>query len=261
MLDARDWFQLLPIPGGELRMGSSADELGRALDYWGARLINPRYTRDVFADWLAKEYPDHVVSIDKFSIARFPVTNSQYRAFVSATGHRPARSHLQPEDHPVWGIQRADIDAFLAWARQESGLPLRLPTEAEWEHAARGPSRREYPFGDAFDPRLCNTKEAGIGTTTPVGKYAAHPSELGVCDLAGNVEEWTSSLYEPYPGGRFISDDLTQKLGPQYPILRGGCHALGGDLARCARRHGPFPDGNEFQLIGMRVALSEGLTS
>jgi toxoflavin biosynthesis protein ToxD len=261
MIDASDWFELLPIPAGELRMGSTEEEFERALAEWSLRLVNPRYTRAVFADWLRKECPTQLVQVAPFALARFPVTNAQYRRFVAATGHRPARSDAGPADHPVWGIDRGDIDAFLAWAQQESGLPLRLPTEAEWEWAARGPSHREYPFGDTFDERLCNTKEAGIGSTTPVTAYAAYPSEHGVCDLAGNVEEWTSSTYAPYPGGRFIDDDLSERLGPSYPILRGGCHALGGDLARCARRHGPFPDGNEFQLIGMRVALSEGWRS
>jgi formylglycine-generating enzyme required for sulfatase activity len=258
MLDAHDYFQLLPVAAGQPRIGSDAGELERALTDWSARLVNPRYTRAMFADWLQKEYPAHTVSVGRFWLARFPVTNAQYGRFVAERGHRPAPSQAEPGDHPVWGLERSDVDAFLDWARAASGLPLRLPSEPEWEHAARGPSRREYPFGDQFDARLCNTREAAIGGTTPVTAYAAHPSEFGMCDLAGNVEEWTESSYAPYPGGRFISDDLSDRLGPSYPILRGGCHALGGDLARCARRHGPFPAGNEFQFIGMRVALPEG---
>jgi len=183
------------------------------------------------------------------------VTNGQYRDFVLATGHPSCGSLLarSPDDHPAWGMGAEDIRAFVAWASDESGAALRLPTEEEWEYAARGPSRREYPFGDTFDARLCNTKEGGVGTTTSVRKYAAYPSELGICDMAGNVEEWTSSFYEPYPGGSRVSDHLTDAHGPRYPILRGGCFELGGDLARCARRHGPLPI---FRYSGFRLAAS-----
>jgi formylglycine-generating enzyme required for sulfatase activity len=202
-----------------------------------------------------KEYPAHPVHVSSFRLARFPVTNRQYRLFCEATGHRPPRSLVigLPDDHPVWGVDAGSIEGFLAWARESTGTAVRLPTEAEWEWAARGPARRQYPFGDEFDARLCNTREAGHGLTTSVMAHERYPSPFGICDMAGNVEEWTASDYAEYPGGDFIEDHLTSALGLRYPVLRGGSAELGGDLARGARRHGPHP---QFTMFGFRVAVS-----
>src|SRR5689334_13666195 len=175
-MDAFDYFELMPIAGGHCLLGSTAAELEAARNEWGDRLVNPIYTREVFATWLSKEFPAHPVTVARFALARFPVTNGQYRDFVFATDHPPCGSLLEecPDDHPAWGMGSEDIAAFIAWASNESSASLRLPTEEEWEYAARGPSRREYPFGDKFDSRLCNTKEAGIGATTSVRKYATY---------------------------------------------------------------------------------------
>jgi formylglycine-generating enzyme required for sulfatase activity len=253
--DAADLFELLDIPGGTLRMGSTEAEIDRAAREWSHRLVSAAYTPAMFRTWLEKEHPAHPVRVSPFRLARFPVTNRAFRAFCDATGERAPSSLVLgfPDDHPVWGVDGASIDAFLAWAREASGVALRLPTEAEWEWAARGPERWEYPFGDEFDPRLCNTREAGRGVTTSVDAHADHPSPFGVCDMAGNVEEWTASTYAAYPGGRFVWDHLTDVFGPSYAVLRGGSAELGGDLARCARRHGPHPN---FTMFGFRVAVS-----
>jgi formylglycine-generating enzyme required for sulfatase activity len=134
--------------------------------------------------------------------------------------------------------------------------PCRLPTESEWEYAARGVHGPEYPFGDEFDPSRCNTVESGIGHTTPVDRYGNGVSDWGIFDLPGNVEEWTSDLYAPYPGGEFVHDDLSEQTGGTYPVLRGGSFARGGDLARCARRHGPLPAASG-RYRGFRVAVSD----
>jgi toxoflavin biosynthesis protein ToxD len=248
-----DSLQLLPVPAGEFQMGSTPTECQRAVESWQGKLIRPNY-KDFFGSWIGKESPAHPVRVKAFKFARFPVTNFEYRAFVNETGHAPATSLRKdlPGDHPVWGVQAPDIEAFIAWARQKTGLALRLPTEAEWEYAARGPEHWEYPFGNEFDSRLCNTKEAGVGSTVSVLQHAAHPSPYGICDMAGNVEEWTSTLYAPYPGGTFIEDNLTEALGLQYHVLRGGSAECGGDLARCARRHGPHPN---YPMFGFRLAL------
>ena len=117
---------------------------------------------------------------------------------------------------------------------------------------AAGPEARRYPFGDDFDPSLCNTVESGFGETTPIDAYPRGASWCGVRELAGNVEEWTSSQYEPYPGGICVDDDLREAVGSRYPILRGGSFALGGDLARSARRHGPHPV-ERFRVCGFRL--------
>jgi len=89
-----------------------------------------------------------------------------------------------------------------------------------------------------------------------VGAHPRGASCWGVEDLAGNVEEWTASAYAPYPGGTAVDDDLQQLLGPRYTVLRGGSFALGGDLARSRRRHGPHP-GAPFRITGFRLAIDK----
>lgn len=235
-------FDMVAIPGGDAPIGSTMAEMAACRADWGDRLVDPRY-RAAFGDWIAKEYPRHSVRIAPFAISRFPVTNDQYRPFLAATG-RPAPESIRigaPGDHPVWGVEAADADDYAVWASAITGRCLALPGEAEWEWAARGPDALIYPYGDRFDATRCNTREAGIGTTTPVTAYPGGASSFGVWDMAGNVEEWVADCYAPYPGGRWIDDDLTALSGGTYRVLRGGCFALGGDLARGARRHGPHP--------------------
>lgn len=247
---------LVAVAGGVARIGSTLDEIEACVEVWGPRLVDPSYTVPMFRSWIMKEHPLHERRIAPFWMGKHPVTNAQYRTFAAqarvALPESLARG--EPDGCPVWGVTRADAEAYARWLGERTGARYRLPTEHEWEHAARGPSRREYPFGDRFDRTLCNTREAGIGHTTPVDAYPA--SELGLHDLGGNVEEWTASLYEPYPGGAAVEDDLTRAFGGPYPILRGGSFARGGDLARCARRHGPYP-APEFRYIGFRLATSE----
>jgi len=213
----------------------------------------------MFTSWIMKEYPRHPVDIQGFAIGRYPITNQQYRAFVEDSGVRAPQSlkGREPDDHPVWGVTLEEANAYCAWLSSRLNARCRLPTETEWEYAARGTTTLEFPFGNAFDPGKCNTAESGIGETTPVSRYESSASWLGVCDLAGNVEEWTSSAYAPYPGGTFVEDDLAHDVGPDYPILRGGSFALGGDLARCARRHGPYP-APIFEYRGFRVVRELG---
>ncbi|MBA2497312.1 MAG: SUMF1/EgtB/PvdO family nonheme iron enzyme [Acidimicrobiia bacterium] len=219
------------------------------------RLIDPSFATS-FRRWLQKEHPKTTVVVEGFHISRFPVTNGEYVRFLEAAGGPPPESIAsgEPDDHPVWGVDCSDAERFCGWYGRNAHRPCRLPTEAEWEYAARGPSGREYPFGDEFDPSRCNTIESGIGTTTPVDRYPHGASEWGVYDLAGNVEEWTADLYRPYPGGRFVDDDLSDAAGGTYRVLRGGSFARGGDLARCARRHGPYP-GPDYRYRGFRVVL------
>jgi formylglycine-generating enzyme required for sulfatase activity len=249
-------MDFVSIPAGVLLMGSTADQVDRCVEYWGTRLVDPSYQADQFQRWILKEYPQHPVPVAAFRLGRFPVTNAEYRPFAEASG-RPLPESLtsrEPEDHPVWGVLFEDAASYAAWLGARLGCRCRLPTEAEWEYAARGLQSSEYPFGDEFDPTRCNTIESGIGHTTPVDRYHSGVSEFGLYDLAGNVEEWTADYYRPYPGGEFIADDLTRRLGHRYRVLRGGSFARGGDLARCARRHGPYPS-PEFRYRGFRVAV------
>jgi len=180
-----------------------------------------------------------------FYIARTPVTNGQYARFVVATRHAPPehwRGKTPPEalcDHPVVNVSWDDAVAYAEWAGG------RLPTEEEWEKAARGMDGRLYPWGDEFDPGRCNALESGVRTTTPAGRYSPDgDSPCGCTDMAGNVWEWTTSEYKPGSGRR---------------VLRGGAFYDGDGDVRCAARSRDLPYlwyGNSgFRLVASPVHL------
>lgn len=152
------------------------------------------------------EMPQHRLTVTDYYIMRYPVTNGQYDRFIKATGHRPPlfweNGHFPAEksDHPVVGVAYNDALAFCRWFAAETGLAVRLPSEPEWEKAARGTDGQVYPWGDTWEEGRCNSSEAKIGDTTPVGQFSpVGDSPFGVAEMAGNVQEWVSSLYGPYP--------------------------------------------------------------
>ncbi|MEV0322461.1 formylglycine-generating enzyme family protein [Streptomyces sp. NPDC050658] len=238
------------IPGGDVKIGLPCADVQGIVNRWKHVGVREEY--------ITKETPEHVVQVDDFLIGTHPVTNSQYRAFLSATNYAPRPASWlfggYPWDranHPVHSIRAADADAYVAWLRDFTGKPFRLPSEVEWEYAAKGKSGLAYPWGDEFDTRKANTFESGIHTTTPVGIYPGGHSPFGVWDMGGNVEEYVADEYSPYPGGTEVKDHLLEGLGA-YRIARGGCFARHGDLARTRRRHGIIGSA-----CGFRVATSE----
>ncbi len=245
--------RVMAVPGGQPRIGLSADQVDAVVARW-------RHA-GVRRAWIAKETPDWTTCLSDFWLGRYPVTNFQYAAFLRDTGYerRPSTWYLGafPWDrpsHPVCGIADADADAYLSWLSQLAGHAYRLPTEAEWEHAAKGVPGREFPWGEEFCPDKANTRESGIHTTTPVGVFPAGAGPFGHLDLAGNVEEYVADSYRPYPGGAPVDDHLTQELGC-YRLTRGGSFARYGDLARTRRRHGAFP--SPLYPCGFRVATGQ----
>ncbi len=135
------------------------------------------------------------VHLETYALARFPVTNLQYTQFVRETDHRDPKwppNGLPPElaNHPVTNVSWEDATAFTAWAG------ARMPTEAEWEKAARGTDGRIYPWGDEFVAENCNTSESKTEGTRVVDAHPGGASPFGVMDMAGNVWEWTDTLYE-----------------------------------------------------------------
>jgi len=174
------------IPGGQFSMGTTEDE---------ARSLAEKYS--VHLTLFLTESPQRKIALKPFLIDRYPVTNAQYKEFVEATGHRPPggwKGRDYPEEkasHPVTGVYWQDADAYARWAG------LRLPTEAEWERAARGTDARTYPWGNHWrddatridDPRWPQTR----ALTTPVGAFPAGAGPEGVMDLCGNVAEWTGT--------------------------------------------------------------------
>ena len=240
--------RMLLVPGGSFLRGMRLEQAAEvAREY------------DLPLSWLAKACSQQEVEVDPFEIARFPVTQQEWAEFLahSDAGERPrgwpsARPERGRENHPVHGVSHDAMLAYCDWLSGETGLRYRLPTEVEWEKAARGPSGRAYPWGERFDPRCANTREAGVGETTPVGVFPAGASPYGALDMAGNVEECTGSLYRLYPGS-----PVQDPEEGSYVVTRGGCFALDGDLARCDRRHGlPFAPAAGFRLARSRASAA-----
>ena len=146
-----------------------------------------------------QDRPRHKVALHAYKIDKYPVTNAQYARFVAATGHRPPLHWAEGkiprglEMHPVTMISWFDAKAYAEWAGK------RLPTEQEWERAARGVDSRRWPWGNKMDPNRLNTYYQ-VGSTTKVGTYPAGASPDGVLDMAGNVSEWVADDFLPYPG-------------------------------------------------------------
>lgn len=141
--------------------------------------------------------PAEQVELPEFRIAAYPVTNADYLHFVEATRHRrpdfwrPDGSYpSELARHPVVFVSWDDAAAYAGWAGG------RLPSEAEWEKAARGVDGRLYPWGNEFIAANCNTSESGADGTRPVDAHPGGASPYGVMDLAGNVWEWTATPYE-----------------------------------------------------------------
>ncbi|MDX3637567.1 SUMF1/EgtB/PvdO family nonheme iron enzyme [Streptomyces europaeiscabiei] len=242
-----------PVAAAAVRIGLPAEEVEYVTRYWAHRGVQE--------SWIAKESPEHTVRISDFFIARYPVTNGEWRAFLADTGltERPTTWYLgaypwDRSNHPVAGIRAEHADAYARWLSKRTGHPWRLPTEAEWEYAAKGPDNRPYPWQGGFDPDACNTRETGVHTTTPVGAFPAGAAPCGALDMGGNVEEFTADDYAPYPGGEAVADHLVESMG-SYRIARGGGFARFGDLTRTRRRHGPFP--GPLYPVGFRLASSE----
>lgn len=147
----------------------------------------------------AADTPQHRVSLPAFLIDKYPVTNAQYALFLAKTGHLPplnwhnGRFEEEKALYPVTMVTWYDAMAYAKWAGK------RLPTEAEWEKAARGTDGRRWPWGNIMDAKLLNTYYT-VGDTSPVTKYSKGVSPYGLFDMAGNVAEWTADDFLPYPG-------------------------------------------------------------
>jgi formylglycine-generating enzyme required for sulfatase activity len=267
--------ELLPtfvaVPSIPFYMGTAERDLSTLAKAYGG-------TRESYRE----EAPQHVLTLPAFAIGRTPVTNALYAAFVAASGARAPITWRGPQppdtlrEHPVVDVSWQEANAFCEWlnvqienvklkiekaleARSDqfsifnSQFSIRLPTEAEWEHAARGTDGRSFPWGDAWDEALANTRDSGLGGTTPVGSYPVGASPYGGLDMAGNVWEWTSSLDALYPYDP--TDGREDPHAPGRRILRGGCYANPHGFARCACRFRLQPDvRNTF--LGFRLACS-----
>ncbi|MBK8465045.1 MAG: SUMF1/EgtB/PvdO family nonheme iron enzyme [Chloracidobacterium sp.] len=171
-----------------------------------------------------QERPEHPVTVKAFSMEKTEITNGEYYQFVSQTGYQNIPAHWinnKPikgqENMPVRYVNVADITAFIAWRLNRDGVAYRLPTEEEWEYAARnGAKGNLYPWGDAYKAN-CAVLDKTVNEPEIVATKSCQ-NEWGVMDLIGNVYEWTSSKAEPYPGG-----ERTKKATEPENMVRGGC--------------------------------------
>jgi formylglycine-generating enzyme required for sulfatase activity len=215
-------FDWVPIPEGEFIMGSDK-------------------TKDTYAQEV--EFPQHQVFLQQFWISRVPVTNQQYKQFIDAAGYKPP-SYWEngeipkgKELHPIVYISWRDAQFFCDWAN------VRLPSEAEWEKAARGGDGRIYPWGDTPPHRgVCNF--SNTDGTTPVGMYKQGVSPFGVLDMSGNVWEWTGSLWGSnanrsdflYPYNSLDGREDLNAADNVGRIMRGGGYTYYSHMVRCAVR-------------------------
>ncbi|MEW2287345.1 SUMF1/EgtB/PvdO family nonheme iron enzyme [Streptomyces sp. NPDC047841] len=242
---------MVDVPAARVRLGLPEDRIDAVVTAW--RHVG------VTRDWIVKEAPQCETSIAAFRLARYPVTNREYRLFLlenpdvgPPTSWRFGAYPRHLANHPVWSVRPEDADAYAAWLSRRTGRAFRLPIEAEWEYAASRGDGRAYPWGDDLPEDHANTVESGQLSTTPVGMYPAGRSPFGAYDMAGNVEEFVADDYRPYPGGRHVDDDLHDGSGSSYRVARGGSFTRCADLARCCRRHGWYR--RDLYAMGFRLA-------
>ncbi len=216
------------VPAGEFRMGSNHSS--------------------------PDERPAMKIPLDAFFIDITPVTNRSYAAFVQATDHDPPETwktlSFPPGtgDIPVTGVTWQDAVDYIEWAGK------RLPSEAQWEKAARGTDARAFPWGPKWEPTYANWNGNplfyGNAKVRPVGSFPKDQSPYGCLDMAGNVMEWTASWYKPYGPTSFTSEDF----GEKFRVVRGGCY-LSNDRNYLRTTHRSHARPGETGVIGFRCVV------
>ncbi len=204
------------IPAGEFTMGSDEAPPGGAEAYFA---------------------PEHTVDLPAYYIDVYEVTNGEFTRFqlesdYQAEGNWREYYSIGKEDFPVANVTWEDAKQFCEWAGK------RLPTEAEWEKAARGTDGLAFPWGDEFNPHYSNTNEYGVRNLMEVGSIEEDKSPYGVYDMYGNVQEWSSELMRPYPGSPV---PRSQAFDGRYVAVRGASYAMRGSSMRLWNRSGYFP--------------------
>jgi formylglycine-generating enzyme required for sulfatase activity len=220
------------VPAGEFLMGSNDDQ--------------------------DDERPVHTIFLDAFAIDKFEVTNRKYLDFVRATG-RPytsegysamaGRNPLIGPDQPVMGVSWHDAFAYCRWAG------LRLPTEAEWEKAARGADGRLYPWGHQAPDTTRANCDSRLDSTMVVGSFPAGSSPYGAHDMAGNLWEWVEDGYDPDYYWRSPRENPTGPIGAPSAVFRGGSWLTPPDMLRSSNRNSDSP-ARKSRDVGFRCARS-----
>ena len=205
---------------------------------------------------LGLEIPQHPVYLDEYWIGKYPVTVAQYLAFLAATHYKNPIAWKEqigdtPSNYPVVNVSWMDAAEFCRWLGEKSGGWIKLPTEAQWEKAARGTDGWTYPWGNE-PPDCSRANYLGCkGNLSPVGSHPSGASPYGALDMAGNVWEWVADWYGDYPSGK-----VTNPTGPtsgEYRVLRGGSWCYGSNVLRAAYRNGNYPSSSNLN-YGFRCA-------
>jgi formylglycine-generating enzyme required for sulfatase activity len=232
--------------------------------------------------------PQHEVVLPEYQIGKYPVTNTDFKEFVEAGGYtqkhwwtgagwgwKEKENRTEPDywgdirfnklNQPVVSVSWYECMAYCRWRAAEIRQPYRLPSEAEWEKAARGSDGWQYPWGNEFEPERLNSGEGEqiVKNTTPVGIYPTGKSPSGCLDMAGNVWEWTSSHWgkdwgEPeynYPYDPADGRENLEAGDDALRVLRGGAWLDPLDLARCSDRYGNNPYYRSYY-YGFRIVVS-----
>jgi len=223
-----------------------------------------------------REYPAKLTQVSDFQIAQTPVTVSQYEPFIDSgmikekkwwsdegwewfngRGEGWGRKNREIPDgwkaqvnksfHPVTGITFFETEAYCAWLGEMKGKAIRLPTEEEWEYAARGDDSRPFPWGEDFRATFANTLESEHSSTVEAASMAHDSSSFGVMDMCGNVQQWTSSVYTP------LKDEVTPPGALQ--VARGGSFNDTLFGSRTSYRRG-YPRGFFYPYLGFRIVVN-----
>jgi serine/threonine-protein kinase len=235
-------MEFVHVPAGEFLMGSDKKKDPQTFEW---------------------ELPQHKVDLSEYWIGRFPVTVAQFTAFIKASGRQcSAEANPKKGDHPVTQVSWNDADAFCTWltrliqASGQKNLKVHLPSEAQWEKAARGTDARIYPWGNQkLSDKLCNYGRK-VGSTTPVGQYSPQgDSPYGCVDMAGNVWEWTQDWLDSNYYQHSAGKDPGGTSSGEHRVLRGGSWLDSGWVVRAALRGWGSPDLRSVD-IGFRCAAS-----
>lgn len=224
-----------------------------------------------------REAPRREITIPEFEIAHAPVMVKQYAAFIEAKGYeeRPwwsqagwawrtgallswgRENRTFPQDwknqesrfdHPVTGVTFYEAEAYCRWLSAQKGKHVSLPTEEQWEKAARGDDGRPFPWGEEWKLGLCNTIETDMNHTTPTASTPGDVSPSGAVDMAGNAQEWTASVYQPVEGDVLVAEQDVR-------VVRGGSYNDTAFAARVSYRRG-YPAGYFFPFLGFRIVVA-----
>lgn len=248
----------LLVPAGEFKMG------------------------DNFNEGEPREKPVHTVYVDAFYIGKFEVTNGDWKKFQSDPGYhdpklwpggRPVPKDQSPywnqaanhgggtpdsDNYPVIGVNWDAATAYCNWLSAKTGKKYRLPTEAEWEKAARGSDQRRYPWGNSIDLSYANiVGSQKYDTVKPIGSYEKGASPYGAMDMGGSVLEWCSDWYSR---SYYSVSAKRNPKGPEkgaYRVLRGGSFFFEAIDARASARSAAWPSFQAFRMVGFRAAREQ----